>query len=143
MPMVTYQLTQPESTKFFNFSKFFIDLYLQVLLTNPGNLKMHFKNTLKKKKKFIMLQLENQTIAVNILPNISRSKCNRTIKFAQLIEYNMENIFLKKSYTKCGGEIITIPFSNKLKLILSPDQQSKVLYSLFLLYAKLRAIKRY
>ena len=73
-------------------------------------------------RKFIMLQLENQTIAINILPNISRSKCNQTMKFAQLIEYNMENIFLKKSYPKCGGEIITIPVSNKLKLILSPDQ---------------------
>ena len=28
------------------------------------------------------------------------------MKFGQLIEYNMVNIFLKKSYTKCGGEAI-------------------------------------
>ena len=26
------------------------------------------------------------------------------MKFGQLIEYNMRNIFLQKSYTKCGGE---------------------------------------
>ena len=26
------------------------------------------------------------------------------MKFAQLIEYNMRNIFLEKSYHKCGGE---------------------------------------
>ena len=26
------------------------------------------------------------------------------MKFGQLIEYNMRNIFLEKSYTKCGGE---------------------------------------
>ena len=30
------------------------------------------------------------------------------MKFSQLIEYNMKNIFLEKSYTKCGGE--TSPF---------------------------------
>ena len=41
-----------------------------------------------------------QTIAIHILPNISRSKGNQTMIFAQLIEYNMRNIFLKKSYTK-------------------------------------------
>ena len=35
-----------------------------------------------------------QTIAVYILPNISRSKGNQTVKFGQLIEYNMRNIFL-------------------------------------------------
>ena len=26
------------------------------------------------------------------------------MKFGQLIEYNMKNIFLEKSYTKCRGE---------------------------------------
>ena len=31
------------------------------------------------------------------------------MKFGQLIEYNMSNIILEKSYTKCGGE--TRPFS--------------------------------
>ena len=50
---------------------------------------------------------------MDILPNISRRKRNQAIKFDQLIEYSMRNIFLKKSYTKCGGE--TIPRS-KLKL---------------------------
>ena len=37
-----------------------------------------------------------QTIAVLILPNISHSKDNQTIKFGQLIEYNKSNIFLQK-----------------------------------------------
>ena len=27
------------------------------------------------------------------------------MKFGQLIKYNMRNIFLEKSYVKCGGEI--------------------------------------
>ena len=52
-----------------------------------------------------------QTISVHILPNISRTKDNETMKFGQLIEYNTRNNSLEK-----------------------------VLYRLFLLYAKLRAI---
>ena len=49
-------------------------------------------------------QTGQQIIAIHILSNISRSLCNQTMKFAQLIKYKMRNIFLKKSYTKCGGE---------------------------------------
>ena len=43
---------------------------------------------------------------MEILPNISRRKGNQAIKFGQLIEYSMRNIFLTKSYTKSGGETI-------------------------------------
>ena len=54
-----------------------------------------------------------QTIAIHLLPNISRSKGNLTMKFGQLIEYNMKNIFVEKSYTKYGGETVSRPFSEK------------------------------
>ena len=37
------------------------------------------------------------TITTHILPNISRSKRNQTMKFGQLIEYNMRNTFLENS----------------------------------------------
>ena len=37
-----------------------------------------------------------QTIAIHILPNISQSKGNQTMKYGQLIEYNKRNIFLQK-----------------------------------------------
>ena len=60
------------------------------------------------------------------------------MKFGQLIDYDMRNIFLEKSYTKCGGETSPRPFSEKLKLSISLDQLSKVLYNLLLLYAKSR-----
>ena len=63
------------------------------------------------------------------------------MKFGQLIAYNMRNIFLEKSYTKCDGETIPRSFSKKSKLSISLDQYSKVLYILFQLFAKLRAIK--
>ena len=52
-----------------------------------------------------------QTIAIYILPNFSRSKGNQTMNFGQLIEYNMRNIFVEKSYTKCAGETIPRPLS--------------------------------
>ena len=48
-----------------------------------------------------------QTVAIHILINISGSKDNQTMKFGHLIEYNIKNIFLEKSYTKCGGETIS------------------------------------
>ena len=47
-----------------------------------------------------------QATATHILPNISRSKDNKIMKFGQIIEYNMRNIFLDKSYPKCGGKTI-------------------------------------
>ena len=47
---------------------------------------------------------------------------NQTMKFGQLIEYNMRNIFLEKSYTKCGGQTSPRSFFEKLKLSISLDQ---------------------
>ena len=46
---------------------------------------------------------------------MARSKSNQTMKFGQLIVYNMANIFLEKSYTKRGGETISRLFSKNLK----------------------------
>ena len=62
-----------------------------------------------------------QTIAIHILPNISRSKGNQAMKFGQLIKYNMRNIFLENSYTKWDGETIARPFFKKSKLSISLD----------------------
>ena len=49
-----------------------------------------------------MTSQEKQIIMIHTLLNISRSKGNLTMKFGQFIEYNMKNIFLEKSHTKCG-----------------------------------------
>ena len=92
---------------------------------------------------FMASQPVQPTVVIHILPNISRSKGNQTIAFEQLIECNMSNIFLEKSCTKCGGETSPRPFSEKLKLCLSLDQWSKVLYSLLLLYGNFRTIEIY
>ena len=47
-----------------------------------------------------MAQLGKQAISIHILPDISGSKGNQTMKIAQLTGYNMSNSFLEKSYTK-------------------------------------------
>ena len=48
------------------------------------------------------------------------------MKFGPLVKFNMRNIFLEKSYNKCGGETIPIPFSKKSKLNIFLDQLPKV-----------------
>ena len=85
-------------------------------------------------------QLGQQTIAIHILTIITRSKGNQAMKFGQLIKYNMRNSFLKKSYQKCYGEAIPRPFSRK-KSKFRISQYSKILYSLFSFFAKLRTIE--
>ena len=57
-----------------------------------------------------------------MLANISRNRENQAMKFGQLIEYNMRNIFLRISYTNCNGDTIVRPFSKKSKSNISLDQ---------------------
>ena len=64
------------------------------------------------------------------------------MKFGQLIEYNMRNIFVEKPYIKCAGESIPRPLYKKTKLSISLDQCCNVLNSLSrLLYANLMPIE--
>ena len=44
------------------------------------------------------------------------------MKFGQLVDYNIRNNFLEKSYSKCGGENSPRRFSEKLKLSIPLDQ---------------------
>ena len=41
-------------------------------------------------------QTGQQIITIQILPNMSRSKSDQTMKFDQLTEYNLGNTFLEK-----------------------------------------------
>ena len=65
------------------------------------------------------------------------------MKFGRLIEYNTRKIFILKSYTGYSVETSPRPFFWKIKFSIFLDQKSKVLNSLFLLHAKLRAIEIY
>ena len=46
-----------------------------------------------------------------MLSIILRTEGNQTMKFGQLRQNNMSNIFLEKAYTKYGGKTIPRPFS--------------------------------
>ena len=59
---------------------------------------------------------------------------NETMKFGQLIEYNIRNIFREKSNPKYGGIASLRPFYKKSKLRKSVDQQYE---RFFLLYVQL------
>ena len=119
--------------KLFLFSRY-LNFCLDFLVMQQNNLIRKIKLT----SNFMTPQLGQQTIGIHILPSISRCKGNQTTKFSQLVEY--------KPYKKCCGETSlhgSGTISGKLKLTISLDQQSKVLYSLFLLYPQLRAIEIY
>ena len=81
-------------------------------------------------------QTGQQIIEIHILSNISKSKGNQTMGIVQVIEFNMKNAFLEKSYTKCGREATLKPLYKKSKLSITLDQQSEMLPSLFLFYVQ-------
>ena len=64
-----------------------------------------------------------------VLPNISRSKGNQVIKFGELIEYNMTNIFLKNLYGKAENQAgwlvldLVLFFKKALCRVKASDQQ--------------------
>ena len=124
--------------KVFSFSRY-LTFCLDFLITQKNGLIRKIRSATK----FMTSQPRKQTIAIHILQYISRNKDKQTMKFGQLIECNMRNIFFQKSYIKCAGDTSPRQFSKKSKLSISLDQQPRVLQSLFLLYAKLRAIEVY
>ena len=66
-------------------------------------------------------------IAINILPNISWSKDNQTMKFGRLIEYNQRNIFFKVMQKIRLGD----PFQTSLFLEECLYEVKPMVYSLF------------
>ena len=61
----------------------------------------------------MMSQHGKQIISIHILPKTRIIEGNQTMKYGQLKECNMRNIFLEKSYTKCSAETILKPVSKK------------------------------
>ena len=56
--------------------------------------------------KFMTSQPGLQTIAMHILPNISQSKGNQTMKFGQFIEYKKINVFFKNYAENEAGRVV-------------------------------------
>ena len=79
----------------------------------------------------MMSQSGEQTIAIHILPNISQSKDNQTMKFGLLIKYNKRNIFIQKWCRQWGMEISSsLHFAFLKKLYMSYKQVTCSLASL-------------
>ena len=124
--------------KLFSFSRYlsfcldFLILYLNVLIRK-----------IKLISKFMTSQPSKQTVIIHVLPSILRNKDNQAMKFGQLKEYNMKNIFFEKPYTQCGEETSPRSFSEKLKLSTSLDQQFEILFSLLYCISKWMTTKMY
>ena len=87
-----------------------------------GHVAKRFHQKDKVNFKFCDVTASSTKSVIHILLSILRKKGNQTMKFGQLIQYNMRNTFLEKSYRECGGETGPRPFSEKLKSSISLDQ---------------------
>ena len=67
------------------------------------------------------------------------------MKFSQLIEYNMRNIFLNNHAQTVVEKLVTDPFIKKLKLCISLDQHSNKKHCNVCFYcmSKWRSTKNY
>ena len=61
---------------------------------------------IKLSSKFLKSQPGLETIAIRILPNISQSKSNQTMKFCQLIEHNKRIIFFINYAENEAGRLV-------------------------------------
>ena len=84
-------------------------LFVLEILTFLSRLYGYVEKRLYKKAKlitkFMTQQNGQQIITIHILPNISRSNGNQTMKFGQLMKYKM-----RKKIMHCGGEASPRPF---------------------------------
>ena len=62
-----------------------------------GHLRKRLDKKAKVNVKIYVVTARKQIIAIHILPNMSINKGNQTMKFGQLIEYHVGNMFVLKS----------------------------------------------
>ena len=78
-----------------------------------------YKNGLIRKirltSKVMTPQPGKQANAIHILPNIARSNGNQTMKFSQLIEYHMTNIFPEGQAQNVVKNLFSDPFLKNQK----------------------------
>ena len=78
------------------------------------------------------LQFGKQIITTNILPNISKSNNNQTMKFG-FLEYNVKNVFLQRACRK-GSRVISsrsLPFFKKKTLFEVKPSGPHVSFNIF------------
>ena len=72
-------------------------------------------------------QTGQEIIKIHILHKLGRIKGSQTMKLGQIIDRNTRNIFIEKSYSKCGREASPRLLYKKLKSSISMDQQPEML----------------
>ena len=77
---------------------------------------------------------------MHILPNISRTKGNQTMKCGQLIEYNMRTFLLKNHTQNTLKKLFPDPFLKNQNWTYIWINSLKI-YTVFLLYANLGVIE--
>ena len=71
---------------------------------------------MKALSKFMTSQPGQETITMHILPNISRSKGNQTMKFGQILENNKINFFFRNHAKHEPEKLVRHPFCVLKKL---------------------------
>ena len=79
----------------------------------------------------------------HILPNISRSKSNQTMKFDHLIEYNMKNTFLKNHLQNVVENLVPETFRKNQNSVYLWINSLKYYNVCFYCLSKLRSTKIY
>ena len=72
---------------------------------------------------------------------MSKTKANQTTKCGPLIEYNMKNIIVEKSFKKYDGKTRPRNIFEKSKFSISVYQQPEVSYSLFLYVFRMSCLR--
>ena len=88
-----------------------------------------------------LIRKTKQTIKMHIFSDMSKTKVNQTTKCGPLIEYNMKNIIVEKSFTKYDGKTRPRNIFKKSKFSISVYQQPEVSYSLFLYVFRMSCLR--
>ena len=110
-------LKMMKNTFYFILKALFVLKIFKFLSLLFGHVEKRLIRKIRLISKFTTSKPGKEKFAIQILPN-----GNQTTKFGRLIEYNLRNIFLEKSFTKCSAETISRPFYKKKKLSISLDE---------------------
>ena len=98
-------LKMMKNTFYFILKALFVLKIFKFLSLLFGHVEKRLIRKIRLISKFTTSKPGKEKFAIQILPT-----GNQTTKFGRLIEYNLRNIFLEKSFTKCSAETISRPF---------------------------------
>ena len=91
---------------YFTLKGFFVPKIFKFLSWFFGHSGKGFIRKLRITLKFMASQTRQQTMSINIKPTISQSKDIKTMKYGQLMEYNMRNGFFQNHAENVGKRLV-------------------------------------